>query len=229
MINIIPTLIETVNYDECTALHLASSAGHNKVVVWLLQHAADPEAQNRWGRRPCDVAEIHGHEACVDVLNGAVRSPVTKDRRRNQGSEREPGKSTVRSATSSCGSLASMSNCASHPDSITPFMQDPDVTQQFEAGGITATREMCFAASKGLLDEVKRLLNKRADCNAKDYDSRTALHIAVCGDHLPIVEFLFSQTAYLDVRDRWGHTPLEHAVTHKRTSVATWLRKNGAT
>jgi len=39
----------------------------------------------------------------------------------------------------------------------------------------------------------------------------------------------FSQTAYLDVRDRWGHTPLEDAVTHNRTSVATWLRKNGAT
>jgi len=87
----------------------------------------------------------------------------------------------------------------------------------------------CVLPSKGFLDEVKRLLNKRADCNSKDYDSRTALHTAVCGDHLSVVKLLFSQKACLDVRDRWGHTPLEDAVSHNRTSVATWLRKNGAT
>merc|ERR1712007_318069 len=85
----------------------------------------------------------------------------------------------------------------------------PEAAKLSEAAGTTATREMCFAASKGLLDEVKRLLKKRADHNGKDYDSRTAVHLAICGNHLHVVEFLYSQKANIDVQDRWGHTPLE--------------------
>lgn len=42
------------DYDERTPLHLAAVEGHAKVVRYLLDEGADPEATDRWGRRPID-------------------------------------------------------------------------------------------------------------------------------------------------------------------------------
>ena len=42
------------DYDERTPLHLAAVEGHTRVVRFLLGQGANPEAKDRWGRRPID-------------------------------------------------------------------------------------------------------------------------------------------------------------------------------
>jgi len=236
MLAIVPALVEKVNYDGCSALHLATSENHTDIVALLLRNGADPEQHDRWGRRAYDLACTCGHEACIELLEGATRIHVAKNRRGLSSL-------TTKRAHKDDSPCSVITNVTTRSDFNEPLLQVdlsndlvlrsydlcPEAAKQSEAAGKTATREICFAASKGHLDEVKRLLKKRADHNAKDYDSRTALHLATCGNHLPVVEFLYSQKADLDVKDRWGHTPLEDAISHDQTNIADWLRMHDAT
>jgi ankyrin repeat protein len=49
---------------------------------------------------------------------------------------------------------------------------------QTVAPNLSSTRELCVAAAKGDVKEIKSLLMKNIDVNAADYDGRTPLHIA---------------------------------------------------
>jgi len=190
------------------------------------------------------VAHFNGHAVCVELLEGAVQiHKHVSQRGHERAHERAHHKHMDDSPCSDITNRTARSDLAEpllHTTSATSGNESPrpvrslydigpEAAKLSEAAGVTATREMCFAASKGLLDEVKRLLKKRADHNGKDYDSRTAIHLAICGNHLPVVEFLYSQKANIDVQDRWGHTPLEDAITHNQTDIADWLRTHGAT
>merc|ERR1712107_188757 len=173
-----------------------------------------------------------GHAVCVELLEGALQ---IHERAHHKHTDDSPYSDiTSRTARSDLAepllhttSGISGNESPRHVRSL--YDIGPEAAKLSEAAGVTATREMCCAASKGLLDEVKRLLKKRADHNGKDYDGRTAVHLAICGNHLHVVEFLYSQKANLNVQDRWGHTPLEDAITHNQTSIVDWLRTNGAT
>ena len=61
--------------------------------------------------------------------------------------------------------------------------------------------------------------------NAGDYDLRTALHLAAAEGSLEAVEYLVTHGHPLNVRDRWGATPLDEAKREKRKSVVEFLKK----
>ena len=90
---------------------------------------------------------------------------------------------------------------------------------------------LCWAASEGDLDGVRRLVARGADLEAADYDGRTALHLAASEGHLPlvkyIVEYFVRRGAKLEPRDRWGATPLDDAEREGHEKVAAILRLNG--
>ena len=54
---------------------------------------------------------------------------------------------------------------------------------------------------------------------------RTALHLAAAEGSLEAVEYLVSHGHPLNVRDRWGATPLDEAKREKRKSVVEFLVK----
>lgn len=61
-------------------------------------------------------------------------------------------------------------------------------------------------------------------------DKRTAIHLAASEGLLPVVELLVSElSADHSPRDRWNNTPLNDAVRHKHTEVASFLTSVGAT
>jgi len=81
------------------------------------------------------------------------------------------------------------------------------------------------AAAKGDLLKVKHLLEDRADPNAKDYDRRTALHLAVAEQQYPVIELLLSKDASILVEDRWGSTPLSEAMRIGNATIQALLQK----
>jgi hypothetical protein len=72
--------------------------------------------------------------------------------------------------------------------------------------------ELITASSAGDVATVRRLLQNKVSANARDYDGRSALHLAAASHHQEIVRMLLSHGAEPMRRDRWDGTPLQDAI-----------------
>lgn len=97
---------------------------------------------------------------------------------------------------------------------------------QAESSGIV---ELIWAASKGALAAIQRLVARGVDLAGADYDGRTPLHLGASGGYTDVVLFLINHGVDINPRDRWGNTPLEDAVRHGHDKVASILEKHNAT
>ena len=72
---------------------------------------------------------------------------------------------------------------------------------------------MLLFASKGDVEEIASILKKGGrggvTVNFRDYDRRTAVHVASSEGNLATVKFLIGQGAKLNRSDRWGGSPLD--------------------
>ncbi|KAI3355909.1 hypothetical protein L3Q82_004456 [Scortum barcoo] len=63
------------------------------------------------------------------------------------------------------------------------------------------------------------------DMEQRDYDSRTALHVAAAEGHTEVVRFLLEACKVNPVPvDRWGNTPMEEAAHFGHHDVVTILQ-----
>lgn len=68
------------------------------------------------------------------------------------------------------------------------------------------------------------MLSLQVTVDSKNWDSRSALYVAVSEGHLNVVERLVSDwSATLTLEDRFGNTPLDDAVRERRAEVAEFL------
>ncbi len=91
-------------------------------------------------------------------------------------------------------------------------------------GALLAGGEMCQAAFAGDVDYLRRLLRAGCQPDAKDYDARTAAHLACAEGLFPPALALHAAGADFSARDRWGHTPLEEADAAGHVQMAQVLR-----
>jgi glutaminase len=84
---------------------------------------------------------------------------------------------------------------------------------------------LIWAAAKGDLRAVQRLVARGVDPDEPDYDGRTALHLAAAEGKAQVVGFLLSCGAELEPRDRWGHTPRADAERAGFAAVARTLEE----
>lgn len=80
-------------------------------------------------------------------------------------------------------------------------------------------------AANGKWEKMEAMLKDReVTVDSKNWDSRSALHVAVSEGHLNVVERLVSDwSATLTLEDRFGNTPLDDAVRERRAEVAEFL------
>lgn len=84
------------------------------------------------------------------------------------------------------------------------------------------------AASKNQLLAMNELLGLGVSPNSADYDRRSALHIACAEGHLEAANLLLEHGATVNVRDRFGLTPLDEAVKSRNNLLVKALVTKGA-
>ncbi|WP_338406603.1 ankyrin repeat domain-containing protein [Wolbachia endosymbiont (group A) of Longitarsus flavicornis] len=75
-------------------------------------------------------------------------------------------------------------------------------------------KKLLAAVQNAGLNEVKDLINQKANINAKDMYGWTPLHFAASRDKLSVVEFLFNNNANIKAKDVYGNTPLHVAAQY---------------
>jgi len=80
------------------------------------------------------------------------------------------------------------------------------------------------------MKRVQELLqNRPGHVDFRDYDRRTALHVAASEGHLAICKYLVEvKKAKINRSDRWGGSPLDDAHRHRHHDVVLFLRQQGA-
>eukprot|EP00127_Corallochytrium_limacisporum_P001073 Clim_evm11s37 gene=Clim_evmTU11s37 len=105
------------------------------------------------------------------------------------------------------------------------------VTDGERAHGLGA--KICALASLGQLRELRKLVeNGKMDVNGhacRDFDGRTALHLAVAAGHVDVVEYLIAKGADVNATDRYGTTPVRTALQYNRHEIENILLTHGAT
>jgi len=90
----------------------------------------------------------------------------------------------------------------------------------------TSFVEILNAASTGDKVTLERLFLSGVDMNTSDYDYRTALHLAVCENHVGCIKYLIETCKVeLNPTDRWGNTPISEAKKLGRSRVVALLKK----
>ncbi|KAM5336374.1 glutaminase liver isoform, mitochondrial isoform 3-T3 [Glossophaga mutica] len=84
---------------------------------------------------------------------------------------------------------------------------------------------LLFAAYTGDVSALRRFALSAMDMEQKDYDSRTALHVAAAEGHIEVVKFLIEACKVNPfVKDRWGNIPLDDAVQFNHLEVVKLLQ-----
>ena len=101
-----------------------------------------------------------------------------------------------------------------------------------EAMASAANEQLLEAAEHGWLDEVKELLQSRADLESRSqlgFDrKRTPLHLAALYGQIDVVRFLLEKSAKIEATDADEKTPLHLAVVGARKDVVQVLLQKNA-
>jgi len=84
------------------------------------------------------------------------------------------------------------------------------------------------AAADGEIEQVKSLISKGADINAKDKLGKTALHYAAEKGHAEVAKLLISHRAYVNAMDRNWAKPLHYAAMRGDKQTVELLISEGA-
>jgi hypothetical protein len=87
--------------------------------------------------------------------------------------------------------------------------------------------KMLQACANGQLDTVRELIASNTPVTYKDYESRTALHVACSQGHADIVDLLLLNGANPLAADGRNRTPVDNAVRNGHRNVLEVLKRNG--
>lgn len=165
-------------------------------------------------KRPHIVAEEEDSES-EDVIPGPDTSNVMKARTRKVNNM--DTSHTRNSLNDSSQNPYSNPGLASRRDLDVPPNEFAEGCKLLQAAAL-GNREMMDA----ILSAYPKFVNFR------DYDRRTALHVAASEGHLEICKYLIERGAKINRSDRWGGSPLDDASRNRYTEIIVYLRSLGA-
>ncbi|KAG4165419.1 hypothetical protein ERO13_A13G085100v2 [Gossypium hirsutum] len=97
-----------------------------------------------------------------------------------------------------------------------------------EKARVSRTSMILWHAHQNDAGAVRKLLEEdRALVNARDYDSRTPLHVASLHGWIDVAKCLLEYGADVNAQDRWKNTPLADAEGAKKHNMIELLKSNG--
>lgn len=122
-----------------------------------------------------------------------------------------------------CQELVSLFNFHNY-DNLRHFARKLDPRRQSLDDRNRSVVNLMFAAYSGDVSALRRFALSAVDMEEKDYDSRTALHVASAEGNVEAVIFL-TGTCQVNphIKDRWGNTPLDDARQFGRDGVVSVL------
>uniref|UniRef100_A0A8C7GMA8 glutaminase n=1 Tax=Oncorhynchus kisutch TaxID=8019 RepID=A0A8C7GMA8_ONCKI len=122
-----------------------------------------------------------------------------------------------------CQELVSLFNFHNY-DNLRHFARKLDPRRQSLDDRNRSVVNLMFAAYSGDVSALRRFALSAVDMEEKDYDSRTALHVASAEGNVEAVIFL-TGTCQVNphIKDRWGNTPLDDARQFGRDRVVSVL------
>jgi len=111
-------------------------------------------------------------------------------------------------------------------DNLTGVTEKEDPRRPRDEQARDDRSNLIWAAGKGDLRAVQRLVARGVDPEGADYDGRTPLHLAAVEGRARIVGFLLSCGVKPDPRDRWGHTPRGEAERAGHREIVHLIEEN---
>ncbi|XP_034021943.1 glutaminase kidney isoform, mitochondrial-like isoform X1 [Thalassophryne amazonica] len=123
-----------------------------------------------------------------------------------------------------CQELVSLFNFHNY-DNLRHFVKKQDPRRQDGDDRNESVFNLMFAASSGDVSALRRSALSSIDMGLRDYDSRTALHIAAAEGHIEVVKFL-TETCKVNpfVQDRRGNLPVDDAMQFGHDAVVAMLK-----
>ncbi|XP_051566132.1 glutaminase kidney isoform, mitochondrial isoform X2 [Myxocyprinus asiaticus] len=110
-----------------------------------------------------------------------------------------------------CTDLVSLFNFHNY-DNLRHFAKKLDPRREGGDQRVKSVISLLFAAYTGDVSALRRFALSSVDMEQRDYDSRTALHVAAAEGHVEVVRFLLEACKVNPVpKDRWGKTPIDEA------------------
>uniref|UniRef100_A0A3B5MD90 glutaminase n=1 Tax=Xiphophorus couchianus TaxID=32473 RepID=A0A3B5MD90_9TELE len=124
-----------------------------------------------------------------------------------------------------CTDLVELFNFHNY-DNLRHFAKKHDPRREGGDQRVKSVINLLFAAYTGDVSALRRFALSSMDMEQRDYDSRTALHVAAAEGHLEVVRFLLDACKVNPVpKDRWGNTPLDEAVQFGHHDVVAALQQ----
>ena len=190
-------LVDAVDYDMRSALHLACAEGHMEMVELLVQMGAKTSVKDRWGNEPLQEAMLHGH---VDVVDFLIKHGV------------------ILSLESQTALEFKMCTLASQGDMkrIKLLVQCGVAVNSADYDNRSALH---LSSACGHTDIVEYLICCKADVNFKDRWGGTAMTDAVRGGHLGVQKVLSKAENYGKAESESGDTPGRHLSPFDRKAI----------
>uniref|UniRef100_A0A8C8HPZ0 glutaminase n=1 Tax=Oncorhynchus tshawytscha TaxID=74940 RepID=A0A8C8HPZ0_ONCTS len=123
-----------------------------------------------------------------------------------------------------CQELVSSFNFHNY-DNLRHLVKKQDPRRQDGDDRNKSVVSLMFAAYSGDVSALRRFALSLMDMELKDYDSRTALHVAAGEGHVDVVRFLTDACKVNPfVKDRWGNIPLDDAMQFGHSAVVKVLQ-----
>ena len=192
-------------YDKSTPLHLSSLKGHVDITRFLIEHGANPAAQDQRGSTPLYYASRNGR---LDIARILVEHGANAEVQDQDGL-------TPLHSVSWNGDLDIARFLVEH--GANPATQDQDGSTPLHS-----------ASLNGHLDIARFLVEHGANANAQNQCGSTPLHSASWNGHLDVARFLIEHGANAEAQDQHGWTPLHEASGNGRLDIARFLVEHGA-
>lgn len=204
-----------------TALHLAAAEGQDDMVMWLLAHDADADAQDQNGKTPADFAISQAHDQTAQLILDYIKLLKDEELAYKAGDIealrklllQDVSKNTVLHLMAKAGDVQVVEN---------EIKSGANVNSQ-TANGFTPLHN---AVISGNIEICKLLIEAGADVNIVDVYNNTPLYFAVHYQNKDLVKLLLDAGADPNIRSVWrNETALDTAKRKGNAEIIALLEK----